>query len=390
MPSNKNDVIRGPYSSKPIYALGGDDKIYWGPASGSGIVYGGDTGEHYDPDPYHNGNPGGDRLYLTGKQGITVRFITTESGVATGGGESLKFFGIERLHGSAGNDIINAARATLAPAHDGTPQHGLSIYAGAGNDRITGTAFADVLDGGSGNDTIFGGAGDDFIQSSTGDDLIYGGAGNDNIRWGLGDNVAPGNDTIYGGNTQEGIGDLINIWVVNGDQRTGAHVRFTTAEDGVATSTMGGRTNTLHFYDFENGWTHRGNDTIDASGAKIGANMHGVNFSARWGDDILIGSRGNDTLQGGEGRDTITGGKGNDLISANGEAYNWRAPGDGVADTLIFHRGDGADTVLGFDVGIDILQVDGRSYSVSQTARGTLLDFGHGDSILLSNIFDFT
>lgn len=390
MPTNGNDIIRGPYGGKPVNALGGDDRLYWGRADGSTTLYGGDAGEHYDANVYTPGNPGGDRLYLTGSQGARVTFSTTENGTVVIGDQTLKFVGIERFYGTAGNDVINADNAKLAPAHGTTPQHGLTIYSGAGNDHITGSKWADVIDGGPGSDTIYGKGGDDFIQSSTGNDLIFGGAGNDNIRWGLGDNVAPGNDTIYGGNTGETGGDLINIWVVNANGTTGANVVFTSAKNGVATSTMGGVTNTLHFYEFENGWTHRGNDTVDASRANIALGARGVNFSTRWGDDIIIGSNGNDTLQGGEGRDTITGGRGNDVISANGEYYNPNAPGDGQVDTLIFRAGDGADTVLGFDVGIDILDVGGRHYDVSVNARGTLLNFGHGDSIFLSNVFDFT
>lgn len=388
MPTEMNDVISGPFGGT-LYALGGDDRISWNRSHGSARLFGGDGGEHYDPNPYNPSNPGGDRLYITGSHGATVRFLSTESGTATIGTQTLTFFGIERLHGSAGNDIISGANAGIAPAHGTTPQHGLSIYAGAGRDRITGSRIADVLDGGSGSDTIRAGGGDDFVQSSTGNDLIYGGAGNENIRWGLGNDVAPGNDTIYGGSTGEGIGDLINIWVVNANGTTGAHVVFTSAENGRAVSTMGGVTSTLRFYDFENGWTHRANDTVNAADAVIGSDMRGIRFNTRWGNDVLAGSRGNDTLEGGEGRDTITGGRGNDLIATNGDYYNRNAPGDGHADTLVFQAGHGADTVLGFDVGTDILRTGGRDYLATERADGTLLNFGHGDSVLLSNVFDF-
>ena len=388
MPTNGNDVIRGPYNGRSVNALGGDDSIYWGRGDGSTTVYGGSTGEHYDPDPYW-GNAGGDRLYITGSQGVTVRFTSSETGIATIGNQTLKFFGIERFHGTSGNDVIDATNARIEPAHGSTPVHGITVYAGAGHDRITGTRIADFIDGGAGNDTIHAGGGDDVVQSSTGNDLIYGGAGNENIRWGLGDNVAPGNDTIYGGEGGEGIGDLINMWDVNADWTTGARVNFTSAESGIATTTMGGRTSTLHFYQFENCWTHRANDTISGANATIGGNMQGIRINTRWGNDVIVGSRGNDTIEGGEGRDTITGGRGNDLISANTEWYNRNAPGDGHVDTLIFRAGDGADTVLGFDTGIDILNLGGRSYTATENGQGTLLNLGHGDTILLSNVFDF-
>lgn len=385
MPTENNDQIRGPFGGRTINALGGDDHIYWGGTDGNAVLYAGDSNERYNPDPYSPGNPGGDRLMLTGNQGAKVWFGSTEEGTVTIGNSSLKFFGVERFYGTNGDDQINASNAILAPAHGGTPTHGMSIYAGGGQDRIFGSRFNDIIDGGAGNDTIWAGDGDDFIQSSTGDDYIHGGAGNENIRWGLGDYIPPGNDTISGGAGH----DLINIWVVNSDERTGARVYFNTAESGYAISTMGGKQNTLRFFEMEQGWTHRANDTVDGSGAQIGSDRIGINFNTRWGDDILIGSSGNDTLEGGEGRDTITGGRGNDIISANGEAYNPRAQGDGEVDTLRFQPGHGSDTILGFDTGIDILDVGGRSYTATERADGTVLDFGNGDQILLSYVFDF-
>lgn len=254
-----------------------------------------------------------------------------------------------------------------------------------------------MIDGGAGNDTIRAGAGNDFIQSSTGDDLIYGGAGDENIRWGIGDAHwhDPGNDTIYGG---EGH-DLINVWVKDGDFNgadhvAGGSVTITATRQwgdfqGVATvgTDENGGVATLRFQGFEQGWTHEGDDTVSGANAKVTGNI-GFQWNTRWGDDRLTGSAGNDTLEGGEGRDTIEGGRGDDLISANGEFYNLRTPGDGDADVIVFNRGDGHDTVLGFDVGIDVIETD-MTYQASRVSGGTLLTFESGDSILLSNVFDF-
>lgn len=129
---------------------------------------------------------------------------------------------------------------------------------------------------------------------------------------------------------------------------------------------------------------------MTGANASIGVNATGIQFNTRWDNDLLIGSNGRDTLEGGEDRDTIEGGRGDDLISANGDFTNWQAPGDGDVDTLVFHAGFGHDTVLAFDVGLDILQFDrGMTYSVSEVSRGTLLTFNTGDTILLSNVFDF-
>ena len=76
------------------------------------------------------------------------------------------------------------------------------------------------------------------------------------------------------------------------------------------------------------------------------------------------------------------------LISAANDYYSMSAPGDGDADTLIFRPGHGHDTVLAFDVGVDVLDLGGRDYPATDTAAGTLLTAGR-DTILLAGIHDF-
>lgn len=393
MPTESNDLIRGPFNGRTINALGGDDHIYWGPSDGSTVLYAGDRNERFDSNPYSPGNPGGDRLFLTGNQSANVWFGSTEEGFIRSGNANLKFFGVERFFGTNGNDVINGGSAIIAPAHDGTPTHGLSLYAGGGQDRIFGSRFNDIIDGGPGNDTIWAGAGDDFIHSSKGNDFIHGGDGNENIRWGSGDNSHnPGHDTISGGAGN----DLINIWIKDGDineRNEAAGIRGVSVTIGTvhadgsfsgnARTDIGGLSS-LRFHGFELAWTHAGNDTVSAANATVAANNAGINFNTRWGHDVMVGSRGNDTLVADEGKDTVTGGAGNDQLWI-GEAEQ----GDGDRDVLIFHRGTGHDTVFGFDSGLDVLNLNGQSYTARETADGTLLNLGAGDTILLSDVFDF-
>lgn len=367
-----HDLLTATSGNDRITALAGDDVIRWTPA-GRDTLDAGTDGESYDANPYNTGNPGGDRLFIEGATGAWVKLGTTTDGIVKVGGASLTFTGVDRLHLTDGADTLRAGTATLEQ------DRGLTVFAGAGDDNLGGSLFADVLDGGSGNDTVYAGGGDDFVQSSTGHDLIYGGAGMENIRWGLGDDVAAGNDTIYGGTGD----DLINIWVVRGN--TGASVVWQTPYGGVATSTMGGTTSTLRFRQFEQGWTHQGDDTVTGATARIGDDGAGFRFGTRWGDDLLTGSRGNDTLEGGPGSDTIEGGAGDDLISANGAFYDPRAEGDGDPDVLIFRAGHGNDTVRGFDAGLDVLRFD-AAYTATETADGTLLTNG-ADSVLLDGVF---
>ena len=391
--TNGDDAMRGTRQSDVVWGLGGMDTFYWRPGMGNDVYHGGTGSERFDANPYTPGNPGGDRLFLEGNVGARITFRSTEDGVAQIGNERVQFTGIERIYGTAGNDIVSAANATLNAVGGGKPGHGVSIFTGAGNDRIMGSRFDDVLHGGAGNDTINGGAGNDFIHSSTGNDLINGGPGSDNIRWGNGDaNHNPGHDTINGGAGN----DVINIWIKRGDiydhnEDAGIQGVSVTVDRVLANGSFSGNANTsiggdasLRFVNFELGWTHSGNDTINASQARVSDTGAGVNFNTRWGHDRLLGSRGDDTLDGSMGRDTIRGGQGDDDIWI-GDGYN----GDGDRDVLIFRAGDDADRVYGFETGRDVLDLGGRSYSATEVRDGTLLNFGGGDSVLLHGVFDF-
>lgn len=378
MLTNGNDILRVG-AGQEVNGLGGADEFTW--LGGNATIHGGDTGERYDDNVYMD-KTGGDRLFIS--EEVRLTFTSTEDGTARAASGTLVFDGIERIHLSNGNDVIRASGATV-------DRWGLSIWAGGGNDDIVGSRAGDFIDGGAGNDTIRAGGGNDFIQSSTGNDLIYGGDGNDNIRWGQGNfQEVVGNDTIYGGAGH----DLINVWIKDGYLTNGKGVAVDIVKinaDGAmkltAETDIGGAHSTLKAQGFEQGWTHQGMDTVDGSKAQI-VGTAGMCWNTRWGDDLLTGTNGNDTLEGGEGRDTITGGKGDDLISANGEFYNWQTPGDGDQDTLIFRTGHGHDTVIGFDAGLDILDLGGRSYSITDTRAGTLLTAGQ-DTILLAGIHDF-
>jgi Ca2+-binding RTX toxin-like protein len=391
--TNSSNTLRGAATNDVISGLGGADTFYWQSGIGNDTIHGGDTSENYDANPYTPYNPGGDRLELEGSIGANITFSTTEDGIATIGNNKLSFTGIERLYGTAGNDVIRAGNAKLEAAHDGTVEHGLTLYTRGGHDNVVATRFDDIVDGGAGNDTIRMGGGNDLFHSGIGNDLVYGGAGDENIRWGTGNNTHnPGNDTIYGGTGN----DLINIWIKDGDIADGNEsvgipgVSVTISQvgsdgsfNGTATTKIGGAA-TLKFYQFELGWTHAGNDNVSAAGANIAANQAGLNFNTRWGHDVLTGSGGHDILVTDEGRDTITGGTGNDemWIGAGSD-------GDGDRDQLIFRRGDGQDTVHGFDTDLDVLSLGGRNYTARETADGTLLNLGNGDTVLLSDVFDF-
>ncbi|MEE2860103.1 MAG: calcium-binding protein [Paracoccus sp. (in: a-proteobacteria)] len=391
--SGADDTIRGSTQAEVVWGLEGLDTFYWQAGMGNDTYHGGTGAERYDANPYTPGNPGGDKLILEGSVGARIDMRSTENGSVQIGSNRLEFTGIERIFGTSGDDIVTATTATMNPAVGGKPGHGLSIFTRAGNDRIAGSPFDDVIDGGGGNDTINGDGGNDFIHSSTGNDLINGGSGDENIRWGNGDaDHNPGYDTIDGGSGN----DLINIWIKRGDiysdndavgiEGVGVTIDRVLSDgafSGNASTSIGGSA-TLRFNNFELGWTHAGNDVLDASQATVSSSGNGINFNTRWGHDRLVGSRGDDTLDGSIGRDTVQGGLGDDRIWI-GDGNR----GDGARDVLIFRAGDDADIVYGFETSRDVLDLGGRSYSATETQDGTFLDFANGDSVLLNGTFDF-
>ncbi|MEW8073547.1 MAG: calcium-binding protein [Candidatus Thiodiazotropha sp.] len=95
--------------------------------------------------------------------------------------------GDDRLHGGAGDDTL-----TGGDGHD-------VMYGELGNDGLSGDAGNDQLFGGVGDDTLTGGAGYDWIYGNDGNDRLEGGAGDDKL-WGH-----AGDDHLISG---EGGGEL--------------------------------------------------------------------------------------------------------------------------------------------------------------------------------------
>jgi Ca2+-binding RTX toxin-like protein len=95
----------------------------------------------------------------------------------------------DRVTGSAFNDMIHAR-----PGND-------YLHGKAGDDLLYGQKGDDGIRGGDGNDIIFGGQGIDFINGDRGIDFIFSGKGNDRIEGGDGDDRLfgdAGNDYLFG------------------------------------------------------------------------------------------------------------------------------------------------------------------------------------------------
>ncbi|NJP11807.1 MAG: hypothetical protein HC866_21980 [Leptolyngbyaceae cyanobacterium RU_5_1] len=110
--------------------------------------------------------------------------------------------------------------------------------------------------------------------------------------------------------------------------------------------------------DNDNLFGNQGNDTLNGAD----------------GFDYLDGGAGNDVLNGGEGEDRLIGGLGNDILN-----------GGAGADRLIFSAGFGADTVLDFRNGADI--IDLSSFASITGISNLSIGVSGGNSIINATAF---
>ena len=99
--------------------------------------------------------------------------------------------------------LDNNANDGLAGEHDNVKPDVERIFAGFGNDTLTGSPADNMIDGSLGNDTIDGGAGDDTLNGEQNSDTITGGDGTDTMNGGTGADsfhaLDGGFDTVQGG-----------------------------------------------------------------------------------------------------------------------------------------------------------------------------------------------
>ena len=176
----------------------------------------------------------------------------------------------------------------------------------AGNDAVVGTAYSDTITGGAGNDTLSGGQGSDVyvFESGSGTDTIVETDADGVDAVSLGASLAPGNVSVrHGANADDLVIDT------GGGNSITVSGQFTGAGKGIEEIV------------FSNGtvWSR----ALLASKAIASSQTGGA-----------------DTVNGSTLADRIAGGAGNDALNG----------GDG-ADSYVFNRGDGADTIA--DTGVE-------------------------------------
>lgn len=233
------------------------------------------------------------------------------------------------------NDLVEGGQLLFASVAKSFDAAGFFKGSSAG-EVINGSDGKDSLRGAGGADLINAGAGDDHADGDEGNDEIYGGAGNDRLFG------RDGNDYIDGG-----VGD---------DQILG-----------------GEGNNVLIGGDGDDNLIAQAGDDILLGGA---------------GDDNLKGKAGNDVLEGGAGNDRIFGDDGDDILSG-GAGDDLLNGGDG-ADTYILALGEGIDTILGFNVGEDLISLaEGLTFgdlSFEQVGSRTAITVGEETLALLNGV----
>ena len=286
-----NDTILGDAGNDTITGGTGRDQLFGGNdvdtfyAGGNATVQGGEGGTDNDTLIVNNvvglvyGGGTNEAGTLTLADGTTVTFSEIEHLVLNGGtpdGIILGTSGSDSIGAGfvdVNGDVIDNNDALLGNVGSNDDE----VYAGAGNDTISGLAGNDFLYGGDNNDSIDGGAGNDYIQGDAGNDTANGGDGNDFIR---GD---AGNDSVYGGTGNDSVyGGSESDHVYGGDGTD--QVYGGTGDDTV----YGGI----------------GNDSVTGSE----------------GNDSVFGDDGNDYIQGSSGSDTLFGGLGSDTLLGEEDA----------------------------------------------------------------------
>ncbi|MDO8973127.1 Calx-beta domain-containing protein [Reyranella sp.] len=278
-----------------------------------------------------------------------------------------------------------------------------------GHNPLTGTAGQDYIDGLSGNDSIFGLGGVDLLLGRDGNDILDGGAGDDVMIGGA------GNDRYY----VDQAGDfVIEVDALHGNDSVFTTVTYSLSQHVENMTLLG----TLAIDATGNDGNNRlvgnraanqlnggagddvlegagGDDTLDGGGgtdvasyasAQVGVTVNlasvgpqntiGAGSDTLFGienltgssfDDTLLGDSLTNALLGGAGNDQLMGGDGDDLV--DGGTGNDQLNGGNGADTFAFSAPllpGNVDTVVDFDVAVDLIQLENSVFTAFSTAWG--------------------
>lgn len=306
---------------------------------------------------------------------------------------------------------------------------GLTLKGAGGIDNITGSIYADILDGGEGDDQLISGKGNDKLTGGKGNDtfVFYKNDGLDTITDAvLEDSILIADDNIYNSCNQETMASDLR-YVKNGnnleifyddtynqsnkiviqnyykqkdsDRRVRTIIIAATDMDIMEhpyklidlfaiTNSISG-SGEIRGNDEDNLilgsaiadtiYGEKGNDVID--GGNGDDKIYGSD-----GEDLIYGEGGNDTIDGGSNNDTIYGGNGNDSILGGdgldliyGEDGNDTIDGGSNSDTI--YGDDGDDKIYGGDGNDTIYGGDGNDTIYGESGRDTIYG-GDGNDLI--------
>ncbi len=251
------------------------------------------------------------------------------------------------------------------------------LYAGAGDDVLTGMG---------GNDSLFANDGNDVLDGGAGYDSLYGGAGDDTYLFGRG----YGYDVIYEYDTSSSSMDVIRFAadVSPGD------VLVQRNKNGDLYLTITDTNDRLTVSRFFSGSPYQIERVVFTDGTSwTPTELEALALTPTDGSDYLLGGAGDDVISGLGGADEIIGNAGNDTLDG-GAGYDYLRGGIGD-DTYIFGRGYGHDTILDDDVtvaNLDTIQfaddVSPAEISLRRSGNSLYITIiGTDDQIYIPNYF---
>ncbi len=388
-----DDLLFGDAGNDLLWGDSDNDTLIGGPSGAAPV---GDAGEK---DTLY-GNRGDD--LLAGSLGQDNIHGGQGNDIAHGGKDNDMVFGElgdDTLMGEQGDDTIIGGTSNATTEDIGGRD---LLFGGMGEDFLEGNQGNDTLVAGEGNDIAHGGKDDDLVYGNTGDDMLFGELGNDtliggpsgteplgetgdqDVLYGLdGDDWLAGNlgrDTLFGGE-----GDDHGHGGKDDDRVVGELGDDTLLGEGGNDTLIGGTDNNsddpirdLNGADllFGNGGDDRieGNEGMDTL---VGGDGNDTTYGGQ-GNDLLFGEAGNDLMWGDAGDDTLCGGTGNDTL-IGGMGNDTLLAGEGN-DTFVLSADMGIDLISDFQVGQDVLQLDGLDFNqleMVQEGNNTQVSFNN-------------
>jgi Ca2+-binding RTX toxin-like protein len=337
-----------------------------------------------------------------GESTATSSIYTHTLALADAGNKAVNLLGTETIALTISSTAVEKVDASALSAGLAN----VTASASLSNLTFTGSNQNDVFVSGSGNDALSGGVGDDLMDGGVGADTLDGGAGNDTLVAGA------GVDSLTGGDGSDTLS--LTGWTVTSTTDGGSSAVQGVAVNLGATAVTAATINALAY--LGNGTDGDVNaDILSVSSGQIVRLGAAATVSTRvstyssienligsGGGDYLVGSSGANNINGGagadfinpgSGADTVTGGAGDDAITITETTQS--------ADTIVFSGVtlalNGTDTITGFVVGSDVLDVGPLSNAAVGTAitldtaaalatEGTSIAVASGSTRVIGNV----